>query len=152
MFTVLGEALLDMVQPAPGDTYRALPAGGPLNIAVGLRRLGHPTAMMARFSSGALGSRVREFAEASDLDLSASVTTDQQATLAFATVDEQGRATYDFFVQRQRRLGVDRGRAGRRARRRRRPSTPARWPPRSSRAPLGSPTGGSRTPGPATCC
>jgi fructokinase len=99
VFTVLGEALLDMVQPAPGDTYRALPAGGPLNIAVGLRRLGHPTAMMARFSSGALGSRVREFAEASDLDLVASVTTDQQATLAFATVDEQGRASYDFFVR-----------------------------------------------------
>lgn len=99
MFTVLGEALLDMVQPSPGDTYRALPAGGPLNIAVGLRRLGHPTAMMARFSSGALGRRVRQYALDSDLDLSASVTTDQQATLAFATIDAHGRAAYDFFVR-----------------------------------------------------
>ena len=99
MFTVLGEALLDMVQPGPGDIYRALPAGGPLNIAVGLRRLGHPTAMMARFSSGALGTRVREFAAANGLDLAASVTAEQQATLAFATVDGQGRATYDFFVR-----------------------------------------------------
>ncbi|MEJ7629468.1 MAG: carbohydrate kinase [Nocardioidaceae bacterium] len=99
VFTVLGEALLDMVQPSPGDTYRALPAGGPLNIAVGLRRLGHPTAMMARFSSGALGGRVRQFALDSDLDLSASVSTDQQATLAFATVDDNGRAAYDFFVR-----------------------------------------------------
>lgn len=99
MFTVLGEALLDLVQPAPGDTYRALPAGGPLNIAVGLRRLGHPTAMMARFSSGALGRRVRRYALDSDLDLSATVTTDQQATLAFATVDGEGRAAYDFFVR-----------------------------------------------------
>jgi fructokinase len=53
---------------------------------------------MARFSSGGLGSRIHDYAAASDLDLSASVTTDQQATLAFATVDEQGRATYDFFV------------------------------------------------------
>lgn len=99
MFTVLGEALLDMVQPRPGDVYRALPAGGPLNIAVGLRRLGHPTAMMARFSSGALGARIRGYAVASDLDLSASVVTDEQATLAFATIDEQGRAGYDFFVR-----------------------------------------------------
>ncbi len=99
MFTVLGEALLDMVQPAPGDTYRALPAGGPLNIAVGLRRLGHPTAMMARFSSGALGSQVRQFALDSGLDLSASVVTDQQTTLAFATVDAHGRASYDFYLE-----------------------------------------------------
>jgi len=99
LFAVLGEALLDMVQPRPGDTYRALPAGGPLNIAVGLRRLGHPTAMMARFSAGALGARIRKFAVASDLDLSASVTADQQPTLAFATVDAEGRASYDFFVR-----------------------------------------------------
>jgi fructokinase len=98
VFTVVGEALLDMVQPKPGNLYQALPAGGPLNIAIGLRRLGHPTTMMARFSAGALGSRVREYAEANDLDLSASVTTDQPATLAFATVDEQGRADYDFYV------------------------------------------------------
>ena len=98
MFTVLGEALLDMVQPSPGDVYRALPAGGPLNIAVALRRLGHPTSMMARFSSGALGARLLLHAKESGLDLSASVRTDEQTTLAFATVDEQGRASYDFYV------------------------------------------------------
>lgn len=99
MFTVLGEALLDMVQPVPGDTYQALPAGGPLNIAVGLRRLGHPTSMMARFSSGALGDRIRQYAIACDLDLSASVVTDQPVSLAFATIDEGGRASYEFHVR-----------------------------------------------------
>lgn len=98
MFTVVGEALLDMVQPTAGEVYRALPAGGPLNIAVALRRLGHPTAMMARFSSGPLGDRVRRYAQDSGLDLSACVVTDRQATLAFATVDEHGRASYDFYV------------------------------------------------------
>jgi fructokinase len=99
VFTVLGEALLDMVQPSPGDTYRALPAGGPLNIAVGLRRLGHPTAMMARFSAGSLSARIRRYAAANDLDLTASVRSDRPATLAFATLDELGRASYDFFVK-----------------------------------------------------
>jgi fructokinase len=63
LITVLGEALLDLVQPEPGDLYRAMPAGGPLNIAVALRRLGHPTAMMARLSSGPLGRRIRQYAE-----------------------------------------------------------------------------------------
>lgn len=98
MFTVVGEALLDMVQPAPGAPYDALPGGGPLNIAVGLKRLGHPTAMMARFSSGALGDRVRDYALDMGLDLSPSVTTTLQTTLAFASVDETGRATYDFYT------------------------------------------------------
>ncbi|MGI8700862.1 MAG: carbohydrate kinase family protein [Nocardioidaceae bacterium] len=99
MFTVVGEALLDMVQQAPGDSYRALPGGGPLNIAVGLRRLGHPTALMSRFAAGALGERVRDHALAMDLELSASVTTRQQATLAFASVDDSGHAAYDFYTR-----------------------------------------------------
>jgi fructokinase len=99
VFTVVGEALLDLVQPSPGDTYRAMPGGGPLNIAVGLRRMDHPTAMMARFSTSALGTRIRERAAANGLDLSACVATDRQATLAFATLDEDGRASYDFYVE-----------------------------------------------------
>lgn len=98
MFTVVGEALLDMVQPAPGTTYDALPGGGPLNIAVGLKRLGHATALMARFSSGALGDRVRDYALDMGLDLSPSVSTALQTTLAFASVDESGQATYDFYT------------------------------------------------------
>jgi fructokinase len=96
--TVVGEALLDLVQPGAGDLYRALPAGGPLNIAVGLQRLGHPTALMARLSTTALGARVRAFAEGAGLDLTGCIATDEQPTLAFATVDELGRASYDFYV------------------------------------------------------
>ncbi len=98
MFVVLGEALLDMVQPEPGATYVARPGGGPFNIAVGLRRLGHPTALMARLSTGALGALVRGHATANDLDLSACVETSDQTTLAFASLDEAGRASYDFYV------------------------------------------------------
>lgn len=98
MFTVVGEALLDMVQQLGEGVYRALPGGGPLNIAVGLRRLGHPTALKARFSSGALGERLRAHALAMELDLSPSVTTEQQTTLAFASLDAGGRATYDFYT------------------------------------------------------
>lgn len=98
MFTVVGEALLDMVQQPTGDTYKALPGGGPLNIAVGLRRLGHRAALKARFSSGALGERVRAYALDLDLDLSPSVSAEQQATLAFASLDAAGRAAYDFYI------------------------------------------------------
>ncbi|HEY7044857.1 MAG TPA: carbohydrate kinase [Nocardioidaceae bacterium] len=99
MFVVLGEALLDMVQPAPGTTYDARPGGGPFNIAVGLARLGHPTALLARLSTGGLGRILRDHATANGLDLSACVDTPSQTTLAFASLDDHGRATYDFYVQ-----------------------------------------------------
>lgn len=98
MFAVIGEALLDMVQPSAGHTFVAKPGGGPLNIAVGLQRLGHETHFLARFSSGSLGGLVREHAEANGLNLDASVWTDQPTTLAFATLDAAGKASYDFYV------------------------------------------------------
>lgn len=98
MFTVLGEALLDLVQPTPGSPYVARPGGGPLNVAVGLRRLGHPTHLMARFSTRPLGEVIRDYAEQNDLDVSACPTTSDPATLAFATLDQRGAAAYDLYV------------------------------------------------------
>lgn len=98
MFTVLGEALLDLVQTSQSRTYDARPGGGPLNIAVGLRRLGHPTQLMARLSTRPLGEVVRGHAEANELSLDGSVDTDSAATLAFASLDESGHASYDFYV------------------------------------------------------
>jgi fructokinase len=99
VFAVVGEALVDLVQAEPGGPYTARPGGGPLNIAVGLRRLGHPTALMARFSTGALGGLVRRHALECGLDLSGSVTTELPATLALASVDGGGSAAYEFYVE-----------------------------------------------------
>lgn len=98
MFTVLGEALLDLVQPAPDGPYVARPGGGPLNIAVGLQRLGHETQLMARLSNRPLGAVVRRYAAQNGLTLDFSVDTPAPATLAFASLDEAGLATYDFYV------------------------------------------------------
>lgn len=98
MFAVLGEALIDLVQAAPDGPYLARPGGGPLNIAVGLQRLGHPTQLMARLSTRPFGQVIRRYAESNGLALDASVDTDEPATLAFASLDEAGRASYDFYV------------------------------------------------------
>ncbi len=99
MFTVIGEALLDLVQPTLDGPYVARPGGGPLNIAVGLRRLGHPTELMARLSRTPLGQVVRRHAQRNGVGLTRSVDTDDQATLAFATLDDRGSAAYEFYVQ-----------------------------------------------------
>jgi len=99
VFAVIGEALIDMVQPEPGLMFEAQPGGGPLNIAVGLRRLGHETAFLGRVSTRPLGDLVRGHIEGNGLDIGTCVMTDDQTTLAFAALDEQGKASYDFYVQ-----------------------------------------------------
>jgi fructokinase len=99
VFAVIGEALIDMVQPEPGPMFEARPGGSPLNIAVGLRRLGHETAFLGRVSTRPLGSVVRGHIDGNGLDLRSCVSTDDQTTLAFAALDEQGKASYDFYVQ-----------------------------------------------------
>jgi fructokinase len=99
VFAVIGEALIDMVQPRPGRDFEAQPGGGPLNIAVGLRRMGHPTAFVGRVSTGALGDLVREHIESNGLDLSTCVSTGDLTTLAFASLDEERKASYEFYVR-----------------------------------------------------
>ncbi|WP_238454201.1 hypothetical protein [Micromonospora sp. ATA51] len=47
MLTVLGEAVIDLAPSGGGDLLAAHPGGSPLNVAVGLARLGRPTAMLA---------------------------------------------------------------------------------------------------------
>jgi fructokinase len=98
VFAVIGEALIDLVQPEAGEVYLAKPGGGPLNIAVGLARLGHPTQLVARLSTGALSEPLRRHALANDVGLDACVETTEQTTLAFASLDGAGRASYDFYV------------------------------------------------------
>ena len=108
MFAVVGEALIDMVQPELDGDFEARPGGGPVNIAVGLRRLGHPTALMARLSTGPLGEIVRRHIDANDLDAGACVFTDDHTTLAFASLDERGHASYEFYVDGTADAGVPR--------------------------------------------
>lgn len=98
MCAVIGEALLDMVQPELGGPYVAHPGGSPLNVAVGLQRLGHPTHLLARLSSRPLGEPLRRHAAENGLDLTACVHADEKVTLAFATLDDERRAAYEFYV------------------------------------------------------
>ncbi|MEV0001838.1 carbohydrate kinase [Micromonospora sp. NPDC050980] len=98
MLTVLGEAVVDLAPSGGGDLFAAHPGGSPLNVAVGLARLGRPTAMLARFSRTALGRRLRAHADANGVDLSHSVADDRPATLAIVSLDADGAAGYDFYL------------------------------------------------------
>ena len=148
---VVGEVVADAVLPPDGIVDGAAhltvhPGGGPANTAVALSRLGTTARFAGRLSGGALGALCRAKLEESLVDLSASENAVEPATLAIARLDAAGAASYEFYTDGHRRLGLDR-RLARAADRRPLPgvsarrwrSTPAPWrwpcsrPARSSR-------------------
>ncbi len=98
MLAVIGEALVDLVDAGDHRTFTAHPGGSPLNVAVGLARLGAPTALLARLATDAFGRLVREHARSNGVGLDAATTAREPTTLAVASLDDQRRASYDFYV------------------------------------------------------
>ncbi len=96
MIVVCGEALIDLV-PA-GDAYQARPGGGPLNIAVGLGRLGVDVALLARLAPDRFGRLLREHVRASRVGLDLAVRSTVPTTLAVLGLDAAGVAAYDFYI------------------------------------------------------
>lgn len=99
LLTVIGEALIDLVPgSAPGD-YQARPGGSPFNVAIGLVRLGHRTALMARLADNAFGRQLREHAAAEGVDLTSAPRAAEPTTLAVVSLDAEGHAGYDFYLE-----------------------------------------------------
>jgi fructokinase len=96
--TVIGEAIIDLLPAGPPGTFRAAPGGSPYNVAVGLARLGQRAALMARLADTAFGRILREHARAEGVGLQAAPQAAQPATLAVVSLDEQARASYDFYL------------------------------------------------------
>ncbi|WP_426504573.1 carbohydrate kinase family protein [Dactylosporangium sp. McL0621] len=96
-FAVLGEAVIDLVE-RPDGAFAAHPGGSPLNVAVALSRLRRPVELLARFSTGLFGRRLRAHAEGNGVGLRHAVTAREPATLAAVAIDPSGSAAYDFYV------------------------------------------------------
>lgn len=98
LLTVIGEALIDLVPGSgPGD-YQARPGGSPFNVAIGLARLDHRTVLMARLADNAFGRLLREHAVAENVDLTSAPLATEPTTLAVVSLDAQGQAGYDFYL------------------------------------------------------
>jgi fructokinase len=98
LLTVLGEALIDLVPNGAPGGYHARPGGSPFNVAVGLARLGHRTALMARLADNAFGRQLRGHAAGAGLELGHAPHAAEPTTLAIVSLDEQAQATYDFYL------------------------------------------------------
>lgn len=98
VIVVAGEALVDLVGE-PDGRYRAVPGGSPANVAVGLARLGLETELLARLGTGRFGQLVRDHLTGNGVGLSHAVDAAQPTTLAVVSLDRDGHAMYDFYVE-----------------------------------------------------
>ena len=93
MLTVIGEGLVDVVQRTSG--IEAHVGGSPLNVAVGLARLGHPVQFIGRYGRDAYGESVAAHLKASSVMLP-QAPDGLPTSVATALVDDDGAATYTF--------------------------------------------------------
>ena len=93
MLTVIGEGLVDVVQRPSG--IEAHVGGSPLNVAVGLARLGHPVQFIGRYGRDAYGDALAAHLRASSVMLPLGPDS-LPTSVATALIDDDGAATYTF--------------------------------------------------------
>lgn len=96
MLTVIGEALVDVVQ-RPDAPTQAHPGGSPMNVAVGVARLGHQAQFIGRYGQDDHGTLIDDHLRASGVHLP--VPADRKKTsVAQATIGADGAADYEFDI------------------------------------------------------
>ena len=101
-FVVCGETLIDLVQSdaatsdSHSSTWLALSAGGPMNSAVALGKLGANTHFLGRLSRDAFGRQLRQHILEANVKLDLATESSQATSIAVVSLDEQGVASYTF--------------------------------------------------------
>ncbi len=99
-FVVCGEALIDLVPETQcstfASTWQAQSAGGPMNTAIALARLGENVEFCGRISRDAFGCQIAEHLAENHVGAAHLVRTDDPTSLAVVSLDEQGKASYAF--------------------------------------------------------
>jgi len=91
-----GEALYDLVFDGTGR-LAGHPGGGPFNTARTIGRLRQPVAYLGRLSTDQLGATHAQMLADDGVDLSAVVRTSDPTTLALASLDASGAASWSFY-------------------------------------------------------
>ncbi len=113
MFVVCGEALMDVFatgDTATGTTLDARIGGSPLNVAIGLARLGQPVAFFGALSTGFLGQRLERALRDEGVSTACTQHVAAPTTLSLVGLDAQGVPSYAFYgdgaADRQVRLAA----------------------------------------------
>ncbi len=94
---VIGEALIDIVI-RDGELTGEHVGGSPLNVAVGLGRLGRGVDFLTHIGHDQHGRRITEHVHAAGVELVTGSSTADRTPTARAMLDEHGGATYEFDI------------------------------------------------------
>lgn len=104
-FVVCGEALIDLVPDATkaatpvASSWRAQSAGGPMNTAIALARLGEDVEFCGRVSTDAFGQQIAQFLAHNDVGDRYVVRSGDPTSLAVVSLDADGKASYAFHLE-----------------------------------------------------
>ncbi|HEX6289665.1 MAG TPA: carbohydrate kinase [Herpetosiphonaceae bacterium] len=100
LITSMGEILIDFLPIEADDRtvgFRMHPGGAPMNVAVGIARLGQPAAFASKLSSDMFGRFLRGFVEQQGVDPRFLLESSAQSTLAFVTMTDS-EPEYNFYT------------------------------------------------------
>ena len=99
MIGVCGEALIDFTPIELGGelAYKPIPGGSPCNVAIGLARLGKPTAFIGKLSNDPFGDILREHLTKNGVDLRWVVRGSEPTALAFVIPSADGGHDFVFY-------------------------------------------------------
>ncbi len=102
---VCGEALIDLASASDAEnsaavtSWRGFSAGGPMNTAIALARLGVSTQFLGRFGTDAFADQLQRHLKANGVDLDLAVRAEGETTsIAVVSVDDIGHASYAFHL------------------------------------------------------
>ncbi|NLW12993.1 MAG: carbohydrate kinase [Trueperella sp.] len=94
---VIGEALIDVVRRPGGETTRH-PGGSPMNVSVGIARLGRRVHLLTRFGDDTDGDTLRDYIESAGVMLAPGAVDSDATSIAMASIDDEGSPAYHFDV------------------------------------------------------
>lgn len=93
---VIGEALTDIVEGSAGNSEH--PGGSPMNVAIGLGRLGVPVSLATSIGSDDRGTEISQRLVSAGVNLLPGSVTSMPTSTSTARLDESGAASYAFDI------------------------------------------------------
>lgn len=103
MFLSCGDALFDCFAGASDNPaviqLDGRTGGAPMNVAIGLSRLGQKVGFLSKVSRDIFGERIMAYLANEHVDTGLIIRTDQLSTLAIVSLDATGTARYSFYIE-----------------------------------------------------